>query len=306
VSDVQTRAATPAAKGSGHKLPWRPTTQQINEAGLAAALIVLVLVLSATADHFAGVANLWAILGDAALVGIVAWAGTLVIVAGEIDLSVGPAFAFWSVIRAKLNSTWSVPLWLAVILTLAGGALVGAFAGWLRARFGVPSFIVTLGLWSALRGLAQFMTNALPIPIRDNGFLDLLRGGRHVAQRRQRLAARHAAGRPVHHRDRQRTGHPRRQLLHPGRGAGRSHRHRRGHQHDPAAPRRREIVGAGRARRGDIAASLAGCARPGRVRPPLHHDLADAERQQRPRPAALGRRLAYDAFTAARPPTRKA
>jgi ribose/xylose/arabinose/galactoside ABC-type transport system permease subunit len=176
VSDVQARPGPPPAATGERQARWQPTTQQLNEGGLAAALIVLVLVLSLTADHFATVGNMWAILGDAALVGIVAWASTLVIVAGEIDLSVGPAVAFWSVILAKADGPWGLPLGVAVVVTLVGGLLVGALAGWLRARFGVPTFIVTLGLWSAMRGMAQFMTNALPIPIKDNAFLDLLGG----------------------------------------------------------------------------------------------------------------------------------
>jgi ribose/xylose/arabinose/galactoside ABC-type transport system permease subunit len=152
------------------------TTQQLNEAGLAVALVLLVVGLSIKTSNFASIDNMWAILGDAALVGIVAWAGTLVIVAGEIDISVGPAVAFWGVILAELNGKWHLSMGLAMVMTLVGGALVGALAGWLRGRFGVPSFIVTLGLWSALRGLAQFMTNALPVPIKDNAFLDRLGG----------------------------------------------------------------------------------------------------------------------------------
>ncbi|GAA3614729.1 ABC transporter permease [Kineosporia mesophila] len=174
VSAVQTQS--PPSRRSRFSGGVHLSTQQLNEAGLAAALILLIIVLSFTAENFATTANMWAILGDAALVGIVAWAGTLVIVAGEIDLSVGSAVAFWSVILAELDGRWSLPLWLAIVLTLVGGMLVGALGGWVRARFGVPSFIVTLGLYSALRGLAQFMTNSLPVPIETNSFLDTLGG----------------------------------------------------------------------------------------------------------------------------------
>jgi sugar transport system permease protein len=162
-----TEPAAPRAKLSA---------QQLNEAGLTVALVALVVVLAATTDSFFTAGNLWNVLGDAALVGIVAWAGTLVIVAGEIDISVGPAVAFWGVILAKLAGPWGMPLAVAIVITLVGGLLVGAFAGWLRGQFGVPSFIVTLGLWSALRGMAQFMTDALPVPIADSSFLDRLGG----------------------------------------------------------------------------------------------------------------------------------
>lgn len=155
---------------------FHPTTQQLNEGGLAVALLLLIVVLGLRSPYFVTVDNMWAIFGDAALVGIVAWAATLVIVAGEIDLSVGPAVAFWGVFLAEFNGIWNYPLWLAILATLVGGTAVGALAGWLRGRFGVPSFIVTLGLWNALRGLAQFMTNALPVPIKANALLDALGG----------------------------------------------------------------------------------------------------------------------------------
>jgi ribose/xylose/arabinose/galactoside ABC-type transport system permease subunit len=152
------------------------TAQQLNEGGLAVALVILCVTLSFVTDSFATERNFWNILGDAALVGIVAWASTLVIVAGEIDISLGPAVAFWGVILAKLDGDWGFSLLPAIVLTLLGGAVVGALAGWLRGQFGVPSFIVTLALWSSLRGLAQFMTDALPVPLQPSGFLDRLGG----------------------------------------------------------------------------------------------------------------------------------
>jgi simple sugar transport system permease protein len=61
-----------------------------------------------------------------------------------------------------------------VLISLVGGLVIGGFAGWLRASLEIPSFIVTLGLWSAYRGMAQFMTNALPVPVASNAFMDLL------------------------------------------------------------------------------------------------------------------------------------
>lgn len=150
--------------------------QQINILGLVAAIVILSIVLSVFAPNFGTVRNAFSILQSAADVGIIAWAGTLVIVAGEIDISVGPAVAFWSVMLAEMAGPWKLGLPAALVLTLVGGGLLGAFAGWLRARFGVPSFVVTLGLWLALRGQAEFMTNALPVPITDNGFLDFVGG----------------------------------------------------------------------------------------------------------------------------------
>lgn len=174
-------AVTPTVTRSGRFAPGgrfhvQLGAQQINIVGLIVGILLLYVVLSILAPNFGTTRNIFSILQSAADVGTIAWAGTLVIVAGEIDISVGPAVAFWSVMLAEMAGPWHLGLPLALLLTLLGGAIIGAFAGWLRARFGVPSFVVTLGLWLALRGQAEFITNALPVPINDSAFLDFLGG----------------------------------------------------------------------------------------------------------------------------------
>lgn len=176
----QTAGSTPEPNGGRPKSAARGhrfNLQQLNELSLLVALIVAIIFFTIFAPHFLSSANLWNIVNAAAITGVVAWSSTLVIVAGEIDVSIGPAVAFWSVAVAELNDgTFHLPLFVAVLITLIGGAAVGAFAGWLRGRFGVPSFIVTLGLWLALRGLARSWSATLPVPITPNHFMTWLGG----------------------------------------------------------------------------------------------------------------------------------
>jgi ribose/xylose/arabinose/galactoside ABC-type transport system permease subunit len=152
------------------------TAQQLNEIGLFVAIVILFIVLAATATGFTSTNNQLGILRTAATVGIVAWGMTFVIIAGEIDISIGPAVAFTSVIMATAVADWSLSLPIAIVLAIVLATALGTFAGSLRAFFNVPSFIATLGLWSALRGLALFMTDALPVPLPTSGLLDLLAG----------------------------------------------------------------------------------------------------------------------------------
>jgi simple sugar transport system permease protein len=147
----------------------------MNEIGLIAIVAILYVVFGAISPGFLSVNNQVNILRDGATIGIAAWAQTLVIVAGEIDISVGPMVAFISVIMAFLLK-WHLPLPVALAGGLVLGSALGASAGVLRAVFTVPSFVATLGLWSALRGLALFMTNALPISFDDNDTLDWIGG----------------------------------------------------------------------------------------------------------------------------------
>jgi len=147
--------------------------QHMNELSLFVAIIVLYVVFTSTAGGFMSFNNQINILRDAATIGIAAWAATLIIIAGEIDVSVGPMVAFISVVLADLLQ-WGVPTPLAFALAIVVGALLGSIPGILRAYFDVPSFVGTLGLWSALRGIALFVTDALPVSIGRNDLLDAL------------------------------------------------------------------------------------------------------------------------------------
>ncbi|EGG0902097.1 ABC transporter permease [Escherichia coli] len=145
-------------------------SRHINEIGLLVVIAILYLVFSLNAPGFISLNNQMNVLRDAATIGIAAWAMTLIIISGEIDVSVGPMVAFVSVCLAFLLQ-FEVPLAVACLLVLLLGAL-----GVLRGVFNVPSFVATLGLWSALRGMGLFMTNALPVPIDENEVLDWLGG----------------------------------------------------------------------------------------------------------------------------------
>ena len=148
-------------------------SQHMNEISLFVAIAVLYIVFTATAGGFMTFNNQINILRDAATIGIAAWAATLIIISGEIDVSVGPMVAFISVALAYLLQ-WGVPTPVAFVFAIAIGAALASIAGILRAYFDVPSFVGTLGLWSALRGTALFVTDALPVSIGRNDIVDML------------------------------------------------------------------------------------------------------------------------------------
>ena len=157
----------------------------LNIIGLLAAIAILYLVLSLTATGFTSAPNQMCLLRDAAMIGVVATGMTLVIVAGEIDVSIGPAVALSTVIFAKAMTSFGMPALVAILFTLALGGLWGLLVGYLRAKVGVPSFIGTLGLWNILGGLALLTTDALPVPIPiTDPTVDLL-SGRILGSRRR-------------------------------------------------------------------------------------------------------------------------
>jgi sugar transport system permease protein len=147
----------------------KPLLRRYSHVLLEAVLLLLVVVLAFKAPGFFTADNLLNVLRNISIQGVIALGMTLVIVAGEIDLSVGSAVAFAGCLLAWLVQAFSQrlapPLAVAIssVLVLLTGSLIGAMSGWMRTRFRVPTFIVTLAWFTALRGAAQLITNGFPI-----------------------------------------------------------------------------------------------------------------------------------------------
>jgi rhamnose transport system permease protein len=123
----------------------------------ALAFVGLLAVVGAVAPSFFSIANLRDLLLNNAPVLLVAIGMTLVILAGEIDISIGSLFAVCGV-AAGMLAREGVPLPLLLVFVVAigaaMGALNGALVGWLR----LPSIIVTLGMLVAWRDLLRWVT----------------------------------------------------------------------------------------------------------------------------------------------------
>lgn len=158
-------AAAPATRPPFDLRRWL-----INEGTLLLALVLLSVVLAATAPNFTTTTNLLNILREAAFVGIIAWGMTMVIVSGEIDISVGSNVALTSALLGVLVAKHDVPIVAAIAIVLVVGMFVGLAAGLIRAVLNVPSFIVTLALYLSLKGTALFITDAFPNTISGDGF----------------------------------------------------------------------------------------------------------------------------------------
>jgi simple sugar transport system permease protein len=103
----------------------------------------------------------------AAQVGILGATVSLLMIAGEFDLSVGSMVGAAGLILAMTITTYGLPLWLGVVITFAFALGIGALNGYIVVRTGLPSFIVTLGSLYMLRGaglaLTRVLTNGLTI-----------------------------------------------------------------------------------------------------------------------------------------------
>lgn len=105
------------------------------------------------------------ILRDIALrmtaIGIVAVGMTYLFVSGEIDLSVGANFGFLMVLLAVMIEKRDINPWLTMVVVILLGMVIGAINGLIVTRVGVPSFITTLGMWVALRGMGNVLSGGI-------------------------------------------------------------------------------------------------------------------------------------------------
>ncbi len=121
---------------------------------MAAVLAAMGIAFHLVTGNFLTPENLYNVVQQSAVVGIVAAAIGLVIVMRQIDLSVGSVLATVGVLVAWLIYTRG---WHWVPACLAGWAvslLIALYQGWLTAYLGVPSFVVTLGGLVTFRGVA--------------------------------------------------------------------------------------------------------------------------------------------------------
>ena len=109
--------------------------------------------------------NLIAIVSQFSYILILAIGMVMVIILGNIDLSVGSVAAVAGIVVATAMKNYSLPWGLAVILGLLVGAVIGAWQGFWTAYVGVPAFIVTLAGMLLFRGMNQFIGNANTIPV---------------------------------------------------------------------------------------------------------------------------------------------
>jgi simple sugar transport system permease protein len=148
------------------------------EASIAFVVVVLFIYFSASTDDFFSSDNLRVIGQFTAGIAILAVAQVMLLISGEIDLSLGniygmAPFVMW------YGTEWGLPLPLAVVFGLLGAATVGAVNGILTIATGVPSFITTLGMIFFLNGFTLTISDGFPKPAPEGGIAEVLGGARY-------------------------------------------------------------------------------------------------------------------------------
>lgn len=133
------------------------------------ALLIMILFLSVSTDTFLTSSNIINVLRQISIQAIMAVGMTMVIILGQIDLSVGAIVAFASVVNALFIKA-GFPVLVAILMTLFISSLWGLINGAITAKFNLHAFLVTLAMLTLIRGITYTLTGGYPIGGLPNSF----------------------------------------------------------------------------------------------------------------------------------------
>ncbi|RUX22026.1 ABC transporter permease [Mesorhizobium sp. M2A.F.Ca.ET.037.01.1.1] len=134
------------------------------EASIAVVAIVLVIYFQLGSDGgFLSPSFMSVVLRDTGRLGLIATAEVMLMITGEIDLSLSAIFSIAPYTMALLSVTYGVPLAVGAVIGVLIGILVGAINGIVTVRFKVPSLITTVGTLFFLQGVVVSIYNSQPI-----------------------------------------------------------------------------------------------------------------------------------------------
>ena len=136
-------------------------TRNMRQSGILIAFVVVFAAASIANPNFLSPGNITNIVLQYSYILILAMGMLLVIVAAQIDLSVGSVVALTGAVAAVVVIKYQMPWWMGVLAALAVGLLVGIWHGFWVAFVGIPGFFVTLGGMLIFRGLTFQVLNSV-------------------------------------------------------------------------------------------------------------------------------------------------
>ena len=134
------------------------------EASIAVVAIVLALYFQLGSNgEFLSSQELSVVLRDTGRFGLIAVAQVMLMITGEIDLSVGSTFSLAPYVMVLMSIGWGIPLAVSAVAGILLGVLIGLLNGIITVRFRVPSLITTVGTFFLLQGVVVSIYNSQPI-----------------------------------------------------------------------------------------------------------------------------------------------
>lgn len=138
------------------------------EAGVFAALVLMIIFMSFASPFFTTSQNIFNVLRNTTTIGIIAIGATMVIISGGIDLSVGSVMAVSAMVMARLFFLHDISAIPGILIGLAVGGFIGVLNALMVTRIKLPPFIATLGMLSIGRGLTVLFATGIRGSVASN------------------------------------------------------------------------------------------------------------------------------------------
>ena len=151
------------------------------EASIAIAGILLVIYFQSTAPAFLSIGNIANLAGYAATTAIIAAGEVMVLICGEVDLSVGQVYALSPFVMYYVHEA-GVPFLPAIVVGLLPAAVIGIVNGVVTVVLEIPSFITTLGTLFLINGLTLTISGGFPVAPKAGPLVTNIFGGNPISQ----------------------------------------------------------------------------------------------------------------------------
>ncbi len=140
--------------------------EDLRQYTMVVALAALIIIFNiASGGKMVTSSNFQNLISGNAYVLVLALGMLMVIVIGQIDLSVGSVAGFASMVMAITARQFNLPWYVAILIALAIGMIAGAWQGFFLSRLGIPGFITTLGGMMIFRGGVIWISNSISVPV---------------------------------------------------------------------------------------------------------------------------------------------
>ncbi len=151
------------------------------EASIAIAGIVLVIYFQSTAPAFLSASNVANLAGYSATTAIIAAGEVMVLISGEVDLSVGQVYALAPFVMYFAQKA-GIPFVPAIAVGLIPAAIIGIVNGLITVVLEIPSFITTLGTLFLINGLTLTISGGFPVAPKPGPIVGNIFGGNAISQ----------------------------------------------------------------------------------------------------------------------------
>jgi simple sugar transport system permease protein len=182
-SDSPLEPENPARDSERHGMIRRVGLSLLHsrEASIAIAGIVLVIYFQSTAPAFLSIGNIANLAGYAATTAIIAAGEVMVLICGEVDLSVGQVYALSPFVMYYVHEA-GLPFVPAIVVGLLPAAVIGIVNGLVTVVLEIPSFITTLGTLFLINGLTLTISGGFPVAPKAGPLVTHIFGGNPISQ----------------------------------------------------------------------------------------------------------------------------